>query len=85
MAINETKIQYINALGKPYRVTNIDFLNLILEASEVDDADIADLPEEEVFSISDFKDYHVILRNWTGKVINIEEYVRKREMRSERS
>lgn len=82
LAINETKIKYINILGKPYRITNIDFLNLILEASEMDDADIADLPEEEVFSISDFKEYHVILRNWTGKVINIEEYVKKRKMRS---
>lgn len=45
----------------------------------MDDMDIADLPGEEVFSISDFKDYHVILRNWTGKVINFEEYVRKRK------
>lgn len=84
-AINDTKIKYINVHGKPYRVTHIDFSKLTLEASEMDDADISDLPEEEVFSISDFKDYHVILRNWTGKVINFEEYVRKWEMRSERS
>ena len=81
MKINETKIKYINILGKPYRITNIDFLNLILEASEMDDADIADLPEEEVFSISDFKDYHVILRNWTGKVVDLEEYVRSRVLK----
>lgn len=47
----------------------------------MDDADIADLPEEEVFSISDFNDYHVILRNWTGKVVDIAEYVRSRVLK----
>lgn len=75
-AINDTKIKYIDALGKPYRVTKIDFFKLTLEASEMDGVDIYALPADEVFNVEEFEDFHVTLRNWTGKVVDFAEFLK---------
>ncbi len=47
---------------KIYKVTNIDFHNLIIEASETD-LSIADVPENEVFPIKEFGEFRIRLCN----------------------
>ena len=53
---------------KIYQVTNTDFNNLIIEASETDLV-AAEVPADEVFDLADFKEFRVRLRNWTGNII----------------
>ena len=61
-AINDTKIQYISVADKIYKVTDIDFCNLTIEATETD-LSIADVPENEVFLVEEFDEYRVRLIN----------------------
>lgn len=81
--INNTKIQYLSAADKIYKVKNIDFGNLIIEAMETD-LSIADIPEDEVFSIEDFGEFRVRLISrdggmgeTPGDVIHFGEWARK--------
>jgi hypothetical protein len=61
--INDTKIQYLSVADtKLYRVTNTDFRNLAIEATETD-LSIADVPENEVFPVEEFAEYRVRLIN----------------------
>lgn len=64
----ETKIKYLLVTNKIYKVTNTDFTNLIIEASETDLV-TADVPEEELFCLLDFKEFKVRLRNWKGNIV----------------
>lgn len=65
----ETKIKYMLVGGdKVYKVTNTDFNNLIIEASETDLV-AADVPADELFSVTDFKEFRVRLRNWKGNIV----------------
>lgn len=65
----ETKIKYLLAGNeKVYKVTNTDFNNLIIEASETDLV-AADVPAEELFDLADFKEFRVRLRNWEGNIV----------------
>lgn len=60
---NNTKIQYLLVADTIiYRVTNIDFHNLSIEAARTD-LSIADVPESEIFPIEDFGDYRIRLIN----------------------
>ena len=53
-AINDTKLQYISITNsKIYKVTDIDFHNLIIEATEIN-LSAADVPENEVFPVEEF-------------------------------
>ena len=61
-AINDTKIQYISVADKIYKVTDIDFRNLTIEATETD-LSIADVPESEVFPVEEFGEFRVRLIN----------------------
>ena len=64
--INDTKIQYLSvADSKLYRVTNTDFRNLAIEATETTETDlsIADVPENEVFPVEEFGEFRVRLIN----------------------
>lgn len=62
-AINNTKIQFLSvADSKLYRVTNIDFRNLAIEAIKTD-LSIADVPENEVFPVEEFGEFRVRLGN----------------------
>ena len=80
-AINNTKIQYLSVADtKIYKVTDIDFRNLTIEASETD-LSIADVPESEVFDISDFKDFRVSLKN--RNVGNIVEFPKRKNVNSQ--
>ena len=63
---NISKIQYLSATGtKIYKVTDIDFHNLIIEATETD-LSIADVPESEVFPIEEFGEFRIRLINGGG-------------------
>ena len=64
----EVKIKYLLVANKVYRVTNTDFTNLILEGSETDLV-AADVPADELFSVMDFKEFQIKLRNWIGNII----------------
>ena len=60
---------------KLYQVIHIDFSDLILEARECD-LDVSDVLEEEVFCLEDFGEFHVTLRNGSGKVVDFWEWVK---------
>lgn len=72
-----TKIEFLLVPDKLYRVTDIDFAEMRLEASECD-LTAALVPEETVFRLEDFKDFLVILRNYQGLVVNFADYVKNR-------
>ena len=65
---SETKIKYLLVADKIYKVTSTDFNNLIIEASETDLV-AADVPADELFSVADFKEFRIRLRNWIGNII----------------
>lgn len=64
--INNTKIQYISVADKIYKVTDIDFCNLTIEAAETD-LSIADVHENEVFSFEEFGEFRIRLINCGDK------------------
>ena len=62
-AINNTDIQYLSVTdSKIYKVTNIDFRNLTIEAVETN-LSIVDIPESEVFTVEEFGEFRVRLCN----------------------
>ena len=75
--INETKIKYL-LVGRIYKVTYINFSDLVIEANETD-LTFADVPEAEVFQISDFAEFHIKLRNWCGNVVDFEKFLKNRK------
>lgn len=60
--INNTKIQYISVADKIYKVTDIDFCNLTIEASETN-LFIADVPESELFPVEELREFKIRLIN----------------------
>lgn len=71
--INNTKIKYIRIGGtdKIYEVEEISFYDFNIKAVETD-LKIGDVPESEIFDISEFRDFKVTLKN--GNVDNIVEF-----------
>lgn len=64
-AINDTKIQYLSVADtKLYKVKEIDFCNLTIEANKKD-LTVADVPESEVFPVEEFGEFRVRLINGT--------------------
>lgn len=62
-AINNTKIKYLSVADtKIYRVKEIDFCNLTIEAIQAD-LSIVDVPEDEVFPVEEFGEFRVRLCN----------------------
>ena len=62
-------------MEKLYEVDKISFFNFSVQAKETD-ITISDVPAEEVFDLTDFKDFKVTLRNWQGNVVNFVDYVK---------
>jgi len=61
--INNTKIKYLSVADtKIYKVTEIDFYNMTIEADETD-LSIADVPENEVFPVEEFGEFMIRLCN----------------------
>ena len=81
MKINETRIKYIRVLDKLYEVETISFYYFTVTAKETDKS-LDDVPLEEVFDITDFKDFKITLRNWQGNIVDFKEYVENRKMKS---
>ena len=81
MKINETRIKYIRVLDKLYEVETISFYYFTVTAKETDKS-LDDVPAEEVFDITDFKDFKITLRNWQGNIVDFKEYVENRKMKS---
>lgn len=80
-AINDTRIKYILVCGKLYEVEQIDFFDFNVQAKETDKT-ISDVPTEEVFDLTDFKEFHVTLRNWHGNLVDFKKYVENRKLKS---
>lgn len=80
-AINDTRIKYILVCGKLYEVEQINFFDFNVQAKETDKT-ISDVPEKEVFDITDLKEFKVTLRNWHGNVVDFIEYVKNRKLKS---
>lgn len=68
--------------NKIYEVEKISFFNFTVQAKETDKT-ISDVPAEEVFDLTDFKEFKVTLRNWQGNIVDFMEYVKNLELRSE--
>lgn len=64
-------------MDKLYRVIEISFFTLSVTATETD-LTLADVPQEEVFDLTELKEFKVTLNNWAGKVIDMVEYVNRR-------
>lgn len=82
MKINETRIKYLLIVDKLYEIEKISFYYFTVSAKETDKT-ISDVPAEEIFDITDFKDFKITLRNWHGNVVDFAEYVKNRKLRSE--
>lgn len=66
-AINDTRIKYLSvADSKIYKVTDINFCNLTIEADETD-ITITEIPENEVFPIEGFTEFKIKLHNGGGR------------------
>lgn len=78
--INNTKIKYLSVADKIYKIIEIDFNNLTIEAIRTD-LSIQDIPENEVFDISGFKDFRVLLKN--RNVGNIIGFLKKKTVNSQ--
>lgn len=79
---NDTKIQYLSVADlKIYKVTNIDFKNLAIEAIQTD-YNVSDVPENEVFPVEEFGEFKIRLRNGcvTGVIVNIGEWMMEHRM-----
>ena len=74
--INDTKIKYIriDSINKIYEIEKISFYDFSIKAVETD-LRVGDVAENEIFDISELKDFKVTLKN--GNVDNIVEFVRK--------
>lgn len=81
LKINETRIKYIRVADKLYEIEKISFYYFTVSAKETDKT-ISDVPAEEIFDITDFKDFKITLRNWHGNVVDFMEYVKNRKLRS---
>ena len=75
--IIETKIQYLLVKNKIYKVTDINFADLTLEAIETTLL-VSDVPSEQLFDVMDFKEFRVRLRNRQGKIVDFAEFVRRK-------
>ncbi len=65
----ETKIKYLLAGDeKVYKVTHTDFSNLTIEASETN-LSVSDIPPDELFCLTDFREFKIRLRNWKGNIV----------------
>ena len=64
--------------SKVYKVTDIDFWNLTIEADETD-LSIADVPENEIFPIGGFSEFKIKLHNGggMGEIVDFVEWVKQ--------
>ena len=75
---NITEIKYLNIKNKLYQITDISFYHMRIEAVETD-ISVKDVPEQEVWKLEMFKDYHITLINKGGEaeIIDFEKWKSK--------
>lgn len=75
---NITEIKYLNIKNKLYQITDISFYHMRIEAVETD-ISVKDVPEQEVWKLEMFKDYHITLINNGGEaeIIDFEKWKSK--------
>ena len=80
--IYDTKIKYLKVMDKLYRVADISFYYKTIRAVETGHQ-IADVPEQVIFEISDFADFKITLvnNNGLGEILDFEKYRQNREMK----
>lgn len=59
----------------------ISFYDFTVVAKETD-LTVGDVPAEEVFDITDFRDFRIKLRNWHGNLVDFKNYVENQKMKS---
>lgn len=64
--INNSRIKYIKVLDKFYQIMDISFSDLTVQAEETDYS-VTDIPENEVFDISELKEFKITLINKMGQ------------------
>lgn len=62
---NNTKIKYLKVLDKIYRIRELSFFYMSIEAVETDMV-VGDVPADEVWDIEEFKNYKIKLINNGG-------------------
>ena len=79
---NISKIQYLLVSDKIFEVTDIDFSHFLLEAKETN-LSIDDVPEDELWDISDLEEFRMKLVNNAGKadVIDFGEWKKEYEIK----
>lgn len=77
-AINITKIKYIKVLHKVYSITDISFSDMTIKAVETKGS-IADIPEDEIFNVTELSEFRLTLVNNGGLATVIDFEVWKRE------
>lgn len=75
---NITEIKYLNVQNKLYQITDISFYYMTIEAVEKD-ISVKGVPEQEVWKLEMFKDYHITLINNGGEaeIIDFEKWKSK--------
>lgn len=76
--INITKIKYIKVLNKVYKVKDISFMDMTIKAVETG-ISIADISENEVFSVMEMNEFQITLVNGGGQAAIIDFKVWKSE------
>lgn len=76
---NISKIKYLSVADKIYKVTDIDFHNMIIEATKTDLV-IADILENETFPVEEFGEFRVRLCNDSrmGAIVDFAEWIKDR-------
>ena len=59
----------------------ISFYDFTVVAKETD-LTVGDVSAEEVFDITDFRDFRIKLRNWHGNLVDFKNYVENQKMKS---
>lgn len=78
---NSTKIKFIKVLDRLYEVEKISFYDFSVSAKETD-LTLGDVPAEEVFDITEMRDFRIKLRNWHGNITDFKTYVENRKIKS---
>lgn len=75
---NITEIKYLIVQNKLYQITDISFYYMKIEAVETD-IPVTHVPEQEVWNLEMFKDYHITLINNGGEaeIIDFEKWKSK--------
>lgn len=81
---NNTKIKYLRIQNKIYQVNKLSFFTMSAEAIEID-LSPADVPEDETFDISDFKDFRLKLinRKFAAEIVDLGDYKKRRTKNNE--